>query len=104
LDVDGDADERNVFLPGEASDSEDENENDEVKKSEERRRMLGNSDAQVSRLDISDAGSPDGYQRVNGGDAGNSVPRNTRSGSSLSAKAGIILVSYWNTVKYDPFN
>ncbi|KXN89417.1 General alpha-glucoside permease [Leucoagaricus sp. SymC.cos] len=92
LDVDADADERNVFLPGEASESEGENENDpdEAARKEERKRVLRNSTAQVSRVDISSVSNGDGYHMVNG-EAGNGEVRDAQSGGGLSAKAGIIL-------------
>ena len=45
--------EREVFLPGNASDSEDEEDEEEARKKEERRRVLGNPIAQRSGVNIS---------------------------------------------------
>lgn len=97
LDVEDDADERNMFLPGEASDSDDDHEGDTTtpaERKEERRRILSNSNAQVSRVDIS---NEDGYHVANGNENRNGSARETLGGGSggggLSAKAGIILVS-----------
>lgn len=79
-----------MFLPGDASDS-DNDDGDEPAKKEERRRVLGNSGAQVSRADISGVSNRDGYHMVNGG-SGDGVAREAPSEGGLSAKAGIILV------------
>lgn len=92
LDVDTEADERSMFLPGEASESEDENDDiGEAKKAEERRRVMGNSVAQVSVMDISGANDGAGHHMVDGGEYGNGAARGAQSGGGLSAKAGIIL-------------
>ena len=85
--------ERAVFLPGEDSD-EDEDEDAKARRSEDRRRMLGNSGAQVSRIDISGGGSDeDGFEMVSASREGSR--RAGRSANTLSAKAGSILVRYW---------
>lgn len=92
-DADADANERSMFLPGEASDSEDDKDDTELKRTEERRRMLGSSVAQISRLDISNG---DGYHHMgngDGGDPGSMGDPQSGRGGGLSSKAGIILVS-----------
>lgn len=94
LDVDADTNERNVFLPGEASESEEDDSysGDEAERKEERRTVLGNSAAQVSRIDISSVSNGDGYPMTSGDETAHGVMRDSQSGVSLSAKAGIILV------------
>ncbi len=78
-----------MFLPGDDSD-EDEDEDAKARRSEDRRRMMGNSGAQVSRIDISGGGSDeDSYDMVS-----TSRGRTGRSANTLSAKAGSILVRY----------
>ena len=80
-----DADERTTFIQDEASESEDENGGvDEVEGTEERRRM-SRDHVHVSRLDTSGIENDGEYENRTAGD--------TLGGGSLSAKAGIILVS-----------
>jgi len=87
-----DADERATFIQNKASESEDENDGvDEVEGTEERRRMPRDH-VHVSRLDTSGIEN-DGEYPVNGGEYENWTARDMLGGGSLSAKAGIILVS-----------
>ncbi|KAG2007431.1 sucrose transporter [Coprinopsis cinerea AmutBmut pab1-1] len=99
-------DERTAFLVGNDSDGEDD---DDVRKAEENRRMLlGNPSAHVSTLDVDRSGSrstDNEYEIVNGSDAYDSPRTSTRHdreddgldtsdanpSGGLSAKAGIIL-------------
>lgn len=89
--------ERDVFLQGNDDPSDDE---DEVARLEERRRMLGNSGAQLSRIDIRSPQVHDeeDYEIVSGrrdlgrGERSNSGDAGQRG--ALSAKAGTILVSH----------
>jgi hypothetical protein len=91
--IDANADERNVLLPGEASESEDDHDSvDEAKLNKERRKVLGNSAAQASRMDVNSISNKNGYHIVNGGDAGDRADADAQNGNDLSAKAGIILV------------
>ncbi|TFK31761.1 major facilitator superfamily domain-containing protein [Crucibulum laeve] len=77
--------EQDVFLPGgDDSDSDGEEEEAQMREREERRRVLGNSGAQLSRIDVSSNG--DGYEQVGGSGSGSRM-----DGGGLSAKAGIIL-------------
>ncbi|KAF9450782.1 hypothetical protein P691DRAFT_664570 [Macrolepiota fuliginosa MF-IS2] len=89
LDVDVDAGEANAPLLEDASDSGEENEVEPGRK-EERRKVLGNLNAQVSRVNISGVSNGGEYQMVNGGSE-NGTTREVPSGGGLSAKAGIIL-------------
>ncbi|KDR74758.1 hypothetical protein GALMADRAFT_269030 [Galerina marginata CBS 339.88] len=87
--------EREVFLPGDDSDSEDENEGEEAAR-EERRRVLSNSGAQLSRIDIQGAAGDgeedeDGYEIVPGARDANGRLGGGSTAGTLSAKAGIIL-------------
>jgi solute carrier family 45 protein 1/2/4 len=112
--------EREVFLPGNASDSEDEEdeEEEEARKKEERRRVLGNPIAQRSGVDISgredrvsdeeEEGEEEDYEIVGGPRQSSSIQsvrltlqdeddqvdgRHDHEGG-LSSKAGIILVRF----------
>ncbi|PPR06325.1 hypothetical protein CVT24_001015 [Panaeolus cyanescens] len=76
--------EREVFLPGDVSDEEEDEE-----RLEERRRVLGNSGAQVSRIRIRETEDED-YQVVTSVNGERSHRRGGEAGT-LSAKAGIIL-------------
>lgn len=82
--------ERDMFLPGNDSDDE----GDEETLIEERRRVLSNSGAQLSRINLQGSNTDeDDYEIVRGpgqysGRSG--VGRN--SGGTLSGKAGVILV------------
>lgn len=97
VNVDTDADERNLFLPGEASDSEDEEGSEIEARKEEQRRMLGNSLAQVSSVNIGGAGDRD-PMLISSPDE----PDLARDGPKcLSAKAGTILVSLVNIFQND---
>lgn len=90
-DLDVNADERNVFLPGDASDSEDEHPDGNFKATEridDRLSVMGNAGAQLSRLDISGTGRGEGYQGLNG--SANGGVEEAPSGD-LSGKAGVIL-------------
>lgn len=62
--------------------------------------MLGNSDAQVSRMDISGVSNGDGYHMVNGGGYDNGAVTERQNGGGLSAKAGIILVSRFKSFRF----
>ena len=88
--------ERDVFLD---HDSEDEDE-DEDARSKVRHQVLGNADAQLSRVNVSDGDDvqDEEYEFIPGGQEAsgraNGVSRSDRAVSStLSSKAGIILVS-----------
>ncbi|KAF9474838.1 MFS general substrate transporter [Pholiota conissans] len=86
--ISGDPQENAVFLANDGSDEEDE-EAEALR--EERSRVLSNSGAQLSRIDIRSEGSDeDGYEIVPGADGG-VVGGSGRSANTLSAKAGIIL-------------
>ncbi|KIM38864.1 hypothetical protein M413DRAFT_447558 [Hebeloma cylindrosporum] len=83
--------EREVFLPG--GDESDGSEDEEARR-EERRRVLSNSGAQLSRINLRSDGSDDedGYEIVNGNDGAGVRESGERSNpGTLSAKAGIIL-------------
>ena len=89
--------ERDVFLD---HDSEDEDADDEAR-SKGRRQVLSNSGAQLSRVSLSDGVvdvQDEEYEFISGGqetnNRANGVSRSDRAVSStLSSKAGIILVS-----------
>lgn len=86
-----------MFLQG---DDDAEDDEDEVARQEERRRMLGNSGAQLSRIDIRSPQTHDDedYEIVPGHRAPVRADRSAGGDGAqrgaLSAKAGIILVSY----------
>ena len=110
--------EREVFLPGNASDSEDEEDEEEVRKKEERRRVLGNSIAQRSGFNISgrkdrvsdeeeEEGEEEDFEIVPGPrqssvhsvrltlqDEDDQLDRSHDHEGGLSSKAGIILVRF----------
>ncbi|KAF9036322.1 major facilitator superfamily domain-containing protein [Panaeolus papilionaceus] len=80
-----DDNEREIFLAGNLSDDDEDEE-----RTEDQRRMMGNSGAQVSRIRIREAEDED-YQLVsNGNGRGRSERRGAEAGT-LSSKAGIIL-------------
>ena len=86
--------ERDVFLPG--GDESDGSEDEEAR-TEERRRVLSNSGAQMSRINIRSpsegSDDEDGYEIVNGNDDAGVREGGARNNpGTLSAKAGIILV------------
>jgi len=91
IDCNVDADERTTFIQNEASESEDENV-DEVEGTEERRRMSVDSHVHVSRSDTSGVENGSEYL-VNGGEYENRTAEDMLGGGSLSARAGVILVS-----------
>ena len=111
--------EREVFLPGNASDSEDEEDEEEVRKKEERRRVLGNPIAQRSGVNISgrkdrvsdeeEEGEEEDFEIVPGPrqssvhsvrltlqDEDDQVDRSHDHEGGLSSKAGIILVRFFS--------
>ncbi|KAF8963511.1 major facilitator superfamily domain-containing protein [Flammula alnicola] len=83
-----DENERQVFLPGEDTDEE-----DETALREERRHVLSNSGAQLSRIDIRrTVGEEEDYDILPRRGAANGRPNGERSDAgTLSGKAGIIL-------------
>lgn len=102
--------EREVFLPGDASDSEDEEDEEEARKKEERRRVLGNPIAQRSGVNItgrkdrvSEEEEEEGFEivaspRHSGVHSvrltlqdDDQVDRSHENEGGLSSKAGIIL-------------
>ena len=86
--------ERDIFLPrGDESDGSE----DEEARREERRRVLSNSGAHLSRINLRSPSEgsedEDGYEIVNGDvSAGVSENEERNNPGTLSAKAGIILV------------
>ncbi|KAH9474884.1 hypothetical protein JR316_0013352 [Psilocybe cubensis] len=100
-------DEQSAFLPGNVSDDDDENYgNEERWLIEERRRVLSNSGAQMSRVVLQGGGSGDinfgdyeeeenGYEIVRAEDEGTRMGRSRATarseGGMLSSKAGVIL-------------
>ncbi|KAJ3515315.1 hypothetical protein NLJ89_g1827 [Agrocybe chaxingu] len=85
--------ERQVFLSrnGEGEHSESDSEDEEARR-EERRRVLTNSGAQLSRIDIGVPEHEDGdYEFVPGPENGQRTNVAVSTASTLSAKAGIIL-------------
>ena len=115
--------EREVFLPGNASDSEDEEDEEEARKKEEQRRVLGNPIAQQSGVNISgrkdrvsdgeeeEEEEEEDFEIVAGPrqpsihsvrltlqDEDDQVDRSRDHEGGLSSKAGIILVRFTPSV------